>query len=162
MSTLKGESHPGSTPTPTPAPDRKLTLVVPPAGPDSHVKQDLLERVADADTPRHVTFAPEDGVWQDFIGPGSGVQIRVLHRGQGRMSYLLRMAVGSTLPAHRHSDDEVCYVVNGRLRVGKAWWIPPGGFHFARRGDLHASITAETDALIFMHGAWPSPADVLR
>jgi len=77
------------------------------------------------------------------------------------MSYLLRLAPGATLPAHRHRVDEECLVLEGVLRVGGRLEVGAGSYHLAHRGSLHATITTTTGATVFLRAAAPRAQDVL-
>lgn len=118
----------------------------------------LLERVADADT-THTTIAAEAGEWQPIL---AGVSMKVLREHAGVLSYLLRLEPGAALPPHRHPADEECLVVDGWLRIGSRLPIGPGGYHLAHRGTLHATITTDTGATIFLRSAVPAADQVLR
>ena len=115
------------------------------------IRRRLLERVADTDD-SHRTVPPGADGWQPF---GDGVQIKVLHENQGILSYLLKLVPGARLEAHRHPADEECLVLEGVLKVGSQIEVGPGGYHLARAGSLHASITTDTGATIFLRGAEP-------
>jgi quercetin dioxygenase-like cupin family protein len=121
------------------------------------IRRRLLERVADADL-THLTIDGHEGEWQPFL---EGVEIKVLREDAGILSYLLRLAPGAALPPHRHPHDEECVVLEGRLRVGTRTEIGPGGYHLAHGGALHASITTQTGATIFLRGAVPEADQVL-
>jgi len=122
------------------------------------IKRRLLDRVADDDD-SHVTVRPDDGVWWPLR---TGVRIKVLHRGEGVQTYLLRMQPGARLPAHRHPVDEECLVLEGTLWMGERTVVGPGSYHFAHRGALHPSICAPEGATLFLRGAAPSPDQVLE
>lgn len=115
------------------------------------IRRRLLERVADTDD-SHLTVPPGAVGWQPF---GDGVQIKVLHGHEGLLSYLLKLAPGARLEAHRHPADEECVVLEGVLRVGSRVEVGPGGYHLARAGSLHAPISTETGATLFLRGAEP-------
>ena len=121
------------------------------------IKRRVFERVADSED-SHLTVAADGGVWQPF---GEGVQIKVLREHQGVMSYLLRLAPGASLPAHRHPIDEECIVLEGMLRVGTRIEIGPGGYHLAHQGAMHAPVSTPTGALIFLRGAVPEAGHAL-
>lgn len=121
------------------------------------IKRRLLDRIADADD-THRTVDAAGGTWQPFA---SGVEIKVLHGGDGTLSYLLRLAPGAVLPAHRHPADEECVVLEGRLRVGSKTEIGPGGYHLAHRGSLHGPISTATGATVFLRGAVPEAGHIL-
>jgi quercetin dioxygenase-like cupin family protein len=116
-----------------------------------------MERVADADD-SHLTIATDDGEWQPFL---DGVEIKVLREHEGVLSYLLRLAPGAVLLPHRHPQDEECIVLDGRLRVGSRIEIGPGSYHLAHGGALHATISTEGGATIFLRGAVPQADQVL-
>lgn len=115
------------------------------------IRRRLLERVADTDD-SHLTVPPGAVGWQPF---GDGVQIKVLHGQAGLLSYLLKLAPGARLEAHHHPADEECVVLEGVLKVGSRVEVGPGGYHLARAGSLHAPISTETGATLFLRGAEP-------
>ena len=121
------------------------------------IKRRVLERVADTED-SHLTVDADEGLWQPF---GDGVQIKVLRENDGVMSYLLRLAPGARLPAHRHPMDEECIVLDGTLQVGTRIEVGPGGYHLAHQGALHAPVSTRTGATIFLRGAVPEADHVL-
>jgi hypothetical protein len=121
------------------------------AGAIDRVKQKLLRRIAAESTDRHLTEPPGEAGWQPF---GDGLSIKVLHEDAGVMSYLLRLAPGASLPAHRHPVDEECVVLEGEVQIG-ALRLGPGGFHLGRRNVLHDVLRSADGAVIFLRGAVP-------
>ncbi|MFO1326657.1 MAG: cupin domain-containing protein [Rubrivivax sp.] len=121
------------------------------------IKHRLLERVADSDC-SHLTIGPDQGDWQPLL---PGVMLKVLHEHEGVMSYLLRLAPGASLPAHRHPVDEECVVLDGSVRVGSRLQVDAGGYHLAHRGALHARLHTDTGATLFLRGAVPEAQHVL-
>lgn len=120
----------------------------------ARIKHRVLERIAQFEA-GHVTVQAADDRWQRFQ---HGVQIKVLHESGGVMSYLLRLAPGAVLAAHRHPMDEECVVLEGSLQIGNELVVAAGGFHLAHKDALHAQITTTTGATIFLRGAPPHPA----
>ena len=121
------------------------------------IRRRVLERVADAED-SSLTVGADEGLWQPFA---KGVRIKVLRQHQGVMSYLLRLAPGACLPAHRHPMDEECIVLQGTLKVGTRNEVGPGGYHRALQGTLHASVSTVTGATIFVRGAVPDAGHAL-
>lgn len=115
------------------------------------IRRRLLERVADTEE-SHLTVPAGAHGWQPY---GDGVQIKVLYENDGMLSYLLRLAPGARIDAHRHPADEECLVLEGVLKVGSHTEVGPGGYHLARAGTLHAGIGTDTGATIFLRGAEP-------
>lgn len=121
------------------------------------IRRRVMQRVADADESHH-TVAADAGDWQPFL---DGVRIKVLRLQGEVLSYLLQLAPGATLPAHRHPLDEECVVLEGRLCIGTRLEIGPGSYHLAHAGALHAPIVTPTGATIFLRGAVPDVAQLL-
>jgi quercetin dioxygenase-like cupin family protein len=121
------------------------------------IRRRLMERVADAEG-SHLTVDGPEGDWQPFL---QGVAIKVLHEGSGVLSYLLRLEPGAVLPPHRHPQDEECVVLEGRLRVGSRIEVGPGGYHLAHGGALHATISTDAGATIFLRGAVPEASQLI-
>ena len=123
----------------------------------ARIKHRVLDRIARAET-RHTTLHASDDSWQPFK---QGVDIKVLNEADGVMSYLLRLAPGAVVDAHRHPIDEECVVMEGVVRIGDDLVVQAGGFHFAHKNTLHATITSEGGATMFLRGASPHMADLV-
>ncbi|MBI5257554.1 MAG: cupin domain-containing protein [Burkholderiales bacterium] len=123
----------------------------------ARVKRRLLARVAEDQRRQHLTVQADEGQWQPF---GRGLSLKLLHQRDGVMSYLVRLAPGAVLPAHRHPIDEECVVLEGSLRIGELE-VGAGGFHLGRQEVLHMPIVSEGGALIFLRGAAPEASSLL-
>ena len=132
-----------------------LDHAVPPEPADmaaqARVKKRLLRRIAAQSSASHLTLPAHAGEWRPF---GPGVTMKVLHQDGERLSYLLRLAPGAALPAHRHPVDEECLVLEGEMHIGNIV-LGAGGFHLGRRGVLHDRLTSPGGALIYLRGAVP-------
>ena len=129
----------------------------PDAQTQSRIKRRLLHRIAADSTGRHLTELPSTpggAGWQPF---GDGIQIKVLHESEGIMSYLLRLAPGAFMPAHRHPVDEECVVLEGEVQIGDLR-VGAGGFHLGRKDILHDRLESADGAVIFLRGALPEAA----
>ena len=122
------------------------------------VRTEVLERIAHEQTPLHLTVQQGDEGWQPFL---QDISMKLLYEDGNTLSYLLRLAPGAVLPAHRHVQDEECMVLEGELRIGDSLTIKAGGYHLARGGVLHAPITSAKGALIFLRGAAPESSHFL-
>jgi len=123
----------------------------------ARIKRRVMRRIAADNTPRHLTHPAGDEGWQPF---GDGVHIKVLHEAGGIMSYLLRLAPGATLPAHRHPVDEECMVLEGEIRIGSLR-VAAGGFHLGRKDVMHDRLECPGGALLFLRGAVPEASLLL-
>jgi quercetin dioxygenase-like cupin family protein len=121
------------------------------------VKRRVLQRIAELED-GHVTVQASDDGWQRF---SRGVQIKVLHEAAGTMSYLLKLAPGAVLPAHRHPQDEECVVLEGAVKIGDELTVSAGGFHLAHRGALHAELSSPGGAVLFLRGAVPDTSALI-
>jgi anti-sigma factor ChrR (cupin superfamily) len=111
-----------------------------------------VDKIAQDETaPGTSTVASDEGVWEE-MGPGIERKVVQIHRGSGVQSYFVRMAAGAVLPGHEHGADEHCVILKGRLEIGGRVY-GEGTYHFARDGIPHVPITAQSDALFFIHGA---------
>jgi anti-sigma factor ChrR (cupin superfamily) len=115
------------------------------------IKRRLLHRVAQART-SHIDTGPEYDGWQPWL---AGVSIKVLQEREGKLSCLLRLQPGATVPPHRHLLDEECLVLDGALRVGAGPLRGAGSYHRARQGSMHPTISSPQGATLFLRGALP-------
>jgi quercetin dioxygenase-like cupin family protein len=123
----------------------------------ARIKLKLFQRIAAAD--KHLVAIPADAdTWKPFL---PGVSIKVLHRHGDMMSYLLRMAPGAVIPAHRHPYEEECVVLEGSLHIGDVR-LSAGGFLLVHEGVLHDELVAEEDgATLYLRGARPRAEHVV-
>ena len=94
----------------------------------------------------YITVRSDAGQWMDFL---PHVQVKVLHSDGRYNSILLRMAPGSSLPAHFHEDDEECVVLDGQVRIGNVG-VSAGDYHLALSGSRHGELRSDTGALLFL------------
>ena len=137
--------------------DAAQTAAALPPGLHERVRSRVLQRIAQDSTPRHLTIAASADGFLPFL---PGIERKVLHKADGIMSYLLRLAPGAVLPAHRHPVDEECVVLSGELHIGQELQLRAGDFHLGRRHIAHAPIGTDSGAIIFLRGAVPR-ADLL-
>ncbi len=112
------------------------------------VKANLLERVH-AVRSRFVTVRGDEGDWIE-IAPQ--VHSKLLHDDGHVRSFLLRLAPGARLPAHGHSSEETCLVLEGSAHLGE-FEVRAGDFHLAHEGSVHGDITSRSGALLFVRAA---------
>src|SRR5262245_3704794 len=93
-----------------------------------------------------VTVRAGAGDWQPLA---RGVERKILWRGEGRVTYLIRGQPGARLPPHDHDDDEETFVLEGDLTLGDIT-LGPGDFHLARRGFRHGMATTVQGCLLLI------------
>lgn len=123
--------------------------VLPPPARTQALRARILERAAaDRRQAAHLTIHGSEGEWIRLL---PGVHIKVLREGEENRSYLLRMAPGTRLPAHQHSADEECMVLEGEVWLGEVH-AHAGDYHLARRGVPHGEVRSDTGCLLFLRG----------
>ena len=120
----------------TPAPERAEAM-----------KAKLFERVRGTRS-RYVTIRADEGNWL-VVAPG--VEFKLLHDDGEMRSFLLRLAPGARLPAHGHSANESCIVLDGEAQLGDVV-AHAGDFHLALEGSIHGEIMTRTGTLLCLHG----------
>ncbi len=100
--------------------------------------------------PFGTTVRADEGQWKRLA---KGVEKKLLLRDReaGIESYLLRMAPGSRLPAHRHRITEECLVLEGELSIGE-FSFAAGDFHAVAPGERHPEIFSAAGALVYIRG----------
>ncbi len=89
---------------------------------DAHaaaVETQVWKRWSDTAPAPGMTFVPGSGAdWEPTAVPGVEVRRLFVDRAADRATMLIRMAPGTSYPAHRHGGPEECYVLEGDLSVG--------------------------------------------
>jgi quercetin dioxygenase-like cupin family protein len=130
-----------------------LLLAGAPVAPAPDVAAAMKRRVLDAvrresasAADSYVTVRSDAGTWMNLL---PHVQVKVLHTDGRWNSILLRMAPGSSLPAHFHEDDEECVVMEGEVYIGEVR-VKAGDYHLAPSGSRHGELRSDTGALLFL------------
>jgi anti-sigma factor ChrR (cupin superfamily) len=123
-----------------------LFRAAPPVAPSPGVREALLKR---AGLPAGVTLLrAQEGQWEET--PYPGVLRRWLHRGAGgARTFLLKMAPGAVLPAHPHTADEECLVLEGDVRSFDLE-MRAGDFFRGRAGTMHQPSTTSGGCLLLL------------
>ena len=99
-------------------------------------------------TPRSTFVDVEHMPWTASKFPGVEVKILYQDEATGMLTVLTRMAPGSFIPLHVHTDIEQTYVLEGSLEdeqgaatAGNFVWRPGGNTHLARAPNGCLSIS---------------------
>ena len=68
--------------------------------------------------------------------------------------HLFRMEAGGVVPAHRHTKEEECLVLEGEICIGEHW-MNQGDLHIAHAGAEHGEITTMHGALLMVRSEIP-------
>jgi len=81
----------------------------------------------------------------------AGIEVKPLHvdAPNRRVTMLVRMAPGTSYPAHRHATSEECFVVSGEIKVGERT-LHAGDYQVAAEGSLHGVQSTEKGCVLFI------------
>lgn len=134
---------------PAPSPEDQALL--------DRVQARVMKEIAAESLPHHVFVQAEEGTWEPFL---PGIERKTVHATAEGASYLLRLAPGAVLRAHRHPQEEETVVLQGALQIG-AVVLGPGGYHRVAAGGLDPDATAVDATLLFVRGAAPRVRQLL-
>jgi anti-sigma factor ChrR (cupin superfamily) len=151
-----------------------LALLAPRATPPAGMKQRMLDRVRatpqeglravpeappaqawkqwqdDAASAAGFTLvARDESGWEQTIFEGVEARRLFVDAPNDRVTMLVRMAAGSSYPAHVHGGPEECYVLEGDLDVGDAV-MRAGDYQRMERGATHLVQSTRTGCLLFI------------
>lgn len=108
----------------------------------------ILQGIHTAGPTGTLTVRASEGQWIPFL---TGVEIKILHvdEQQNTQTALWRMQPGSVLPAHDHTVDEECLVLEGAIRSGD-FVVHAGDYHLGFAGQPHTHIVSDTGALLLI------------
>lgn len=124
--------------------------------PPAILRQRLLDRVIASSAPSSTLAAPDAADAHILVRAGespwtptpvSGVQVRPL---LGDRTVLIRMDPGAAYPAHEHSNNEQCYVVEGTLTDADGFTIYPGDFICMLAGSTHKPIYSDQGCVLLV------------
>jgi quercetin dioxygenase-like cupin family protein len=135
----------------------KMTAAVQPAELSTAERDSLheriLQRIQPAAPPGTFTIRAADMQWNNA---GPGVEVKVLRKDLERndQTVLIRMQPGAVVVAHRHTQEEECWILEGEVFIGDHH-LATGDMHVARAGVTHAPIRAPHGALLLIRSEMP-------
>ncbi|MCY2959016.1 MAG: cupin domain-containing protein [Planctomycetota bacterium] len=151
----------------------RLTHAAPEIAPPPELWTRVLERIRGGTPPRSTPSRRPTQVWKDWDAPSApgddgvyfalasaggfeatgldGVAVRRLavDPEKERVTMLVRMAPGTSYPAHRHGGAEECFVLEGDLRVGDVH-MQGGDFQRAESGSVHPVQSTDSGCLLLI------------
>jgi anti-sigma factor ChrR (cupin superfamily) len=100
--------------------------------------------------PQEETVFAEEGAWR-AVAAGVDIKVLAVDAETGTQSFLLRMAAGARLPAHRHRGVEECFMVAGDLVLGDLA-LKAGDYHRIAGGTRHPTGYSRSGCLAFIRG----------
>lgn len=88
--------------------------------------------------------------WEATSIPGIEVRRLFADPAGDRVSMLVRMAKGTSYPAHVHNGPEECYVLAGDLHVGAGLHMRAGDYQRVEKGSLHPAQTTDEGCTLFI------------
>ena len=81
----------------------------------------------------------------------AGIEVKPLYvdAANRRVTMLVKMAPGTSYPAHRHATSEECFVVSGEIKVGDRT-LYAGDYQVAAQGSLHGVQSTEKGCVLFI------------
>jgi len=134
-----------------------LGLAAKPQEPPAHIRERLLQRLAQASaapsvpTNSFVTIRAQEGEWREVF---KGVTVKQLFADQerGTVTSLFRVGPGAHIPPHNHAGLEQCLILEGDFSLnGEVYG--PGDFTCAMQGSAHDLSYSKSGALLLIVAA---------
>src|SRR5262245_7531930 len=125
-----------------------------PAELSSAQRDSMRDRIAARTTTVHTqTVRGIDVEWQS---PWPNVFVKVLRQeaDSNLQMVLFKLQPGGVVPAHEHTKEEECLVLEGEIFIGDHR-VGAGDLHIARPGAAHGDITTRTGALVMVRSEIP-------
>jgi quercetin dioxygenase-like cupin family protein len=125
-----------------------------PAELSSAQRDSMRDRIAARTRTVHTqTVRGGDVEWQS---PWPNVFVKVLRQeaDSNLQMVLFRIEPGGVVPAHEHTKEEECLVLEGEILIGDHR-VAAGDLHIARAGAAHGDITTQTGALVMVRSEIP-------
>jgi hypothetical protein len=117
-----------------------VALAVEPALPGSGLKGRLMERANEILYEGLGALRASEGVWTPTNVAGVTCKRLYYDRDTKMGTLLVRMAPGACYPAHRHSRDEQCLILEGDLTYPNGKSYGPGDFTWAKAGSIDPEL----------------------
>ena len=121
-----------------------------PIGNTAGMARDLITAWLPGDGENPVTVRADEGEWRD-LAPGAQAK-SLWCDADDVCSTLIRLRPGACAPAHPHSIDEECLMLEGEAFFGDTL-LRAGDYQLAHSGTQHRDVTSDVGALLFVRGA---------
>jgi anti-sigma factor ChrR (cupin superfamily) len=135
----------------------ELTVAIAPAelaaGDRDRMRARIMARIQAEAPPLTFTIRATEMRWVT-VGPGVEVKVLRMDRERNDQTVLIRMARGSIVVGHRHTQEEECLILEGEVYIGD-YHLSQGDMHVARPGARHEPIRAPHGALLMIRSEMP-------
>ncbi|MCX7041803.1 MAG: cupin domain-containing protein [Gammaproteobacteria bacterium] len=119
----------------------------------------LMAKVSKPEPTTHVLRADE-GEWKPLL-PGIHIRTLRIDRDKGTQTTLWRLDPGARVPAHPHSHEEECLVIEGSIVQDGIEYFP-GDYLLAESGGRHSPFDSPRGALFLIRGELVPDVSVLK
>lgn len=114
------------------------------------MRHTLMAKISDAPAPTTHVLRSAEGDWQSLL---PGVLIKTLRKDlvSRTQTTLWRLAPGAVVPAHPHSHEEECLVMEGSIIKDGVEYFP-GDYLLAEVGERHTAFASPRGALFLIRG----------
>jgi quercetin dioxygenase-like cupin family protein len=112
------------------------------------MRERILRRVTRPAPLGTTTLRSEEGLWTPLL-PGVRKKIVDADPVTGTQTYFIEMSPGSEIPAHFHTRDEHCLMLEGEAWVDDHV-LRRGDWHVAKAGSLHGVLSSRTGCLFLI------------
>ena len=92
----------------------------------------------------------------EWVRTSPTTEIKVVRRDweNNNQSILMRLAAGAEIPAHSHTQEEECVVLEGEVMIGEHTFRA-GDVHVALPGATHSDLRTRTGCLLYIRSEIP-------
>lgn len=119
----------------------------------SAMRDRIVTRIASTQPANTETVRAEAVEWMS-VWPNVWVKLLRLDAHSNSQMLLLRIKPGGVVPAHVHTKEEECLVLEGEIHIG-SHPLGTGDLHIARPGAEHADITTRSGATVLVRSEIP-------
>jgi len=112
------------------------------------MRERVLQRARTPPPENTWTLRSSEGTWSD-LSPGIRFKILAKDLASRTCTYLLSMESGTAVPAHLHTLEEQCLVLQGEVWLGDHI-LRSGDWHVAQPGSRHGDFSTRTGCLLFL------------
>lgn len=134
-----------------------LAAAVRPAELSARQRASMLDKIAARiDTVQPANTETVRGEAVEWLSAWPNVWVKLLRQDASTnlQMVLFRIKPGGVVPAHAHTKEEECLVLEGEIHIGEHR-VGQGDLHIAKPGAEHGNITTRTGAMVLVRSEIP-------